>query len=251
MARKSSSLGPFPKTERWRQIVSRVRAQDESWFADEILNNVRKRLAGVVGEDSTLDAVGFFVALPVVTRSEDPVGGMQASFGIRYRNSLRDTLESLVPIDGVVRRAALGAFDSVTSSPRFRQAQIEEDEWSVWRQFDGPAFCELGRMFYAHLATELLMYYLRVAILETQIPTDALVRHGWELSRITQSFSARWFNACAVGAIPDRGNIRWYLGHCAGKLDLELERELSSYEEPLPTPSRSKKTEPPSLGLPF
>ncbi|AIE84749.1 hypothetical protein [Fimbriimonas ginsengisoli] len=251
MARRSSSLGPFPKTHRWGEIVQQVLDRPDAELSDRILGNVRKRLAGLTTEESATDVVSFFAALPIVTRSADPPDALQTSFGIRYRGSLRETLVAVTAADGALRRASLSAFDSFTSGPRFRQARIGGDEWTVWRELDGSAFCELGRTFYAHLCEELLTYYLQAALPSAEIPRETLKRHAWELSRITQAFSARWFNACALDATPPRSNIRWYHGHCVGKLDMELERELSTHVEPLPNPFRRKKVEPPSLGLPL
>jgi hypothetical protein len=57
-----------------------------------------------------------------------------------------------------------------------------------------------------------------------RLPDIAL--HALETSRIVQPFVARWYNAQVKGKVPDTGNVRWFLDHSFGKLDLEIEREL-------------------------
>lgn len=251
MARRSSSLGPFPKTHRWGEILEMVSGTSDAALADRIISNVRKQLAGFGAEPTAIHIVTFFAALPIVTRFDNPAKEFESLFGIRFRGSLRETLASLTSADGVLRRASLKAFDAFTASPLFRQSQIGNDEWSVWRTIDGSPFCDLARTFYAHLCEELLAYHLKSSGYGPEQINAELARHAWELSRITQAFSARWFNACALDSTPDRGNVSWYLRHCLGKLDMELERELSSHVEPPPSASRRRKKEPPSLGLPF
>lgn len=115
---------------------------------------------------------------------------------------------------------------------------MEEDEWERWRYFDGSAFCEIAGVFFGCLLAEVLL---------EQCPDFRVRRLGSELSRITVSFSARWFNKCAVGRNPERGSVRWYLRHCLGKLDMELERELSTHVEAPRTSSRRQRVEMPQL----
>jgi hypothetical protein len=244
LARKSS-LGPFPKTHRWTEIVQR-RASTPG-LSDDLIGHVRSRLEKLIDDDQTLKATLFFAALPVVTRHAEPERMLELAFEIPYRCSLRDTLDQLLAIDSPTRRAALDTFDRFTSSPRFAQVTLADDVWLPWRELDGSAFCELGRQFFACLAEQHLLYYLRSTGVESD--EELVKQHAWELSKITQSFSARWFNKCAVGQVPEKSNVRWYLGHCLGKLDMELERELTTHVEPLPNPFRRKKVEPPSLGL--
>jgi hypothetical protein len=105
----------------------------------------------------------------------------------------------------------------------------------VWRDFDGPEFCNLAHRFFGGLNAELLA--------EESITGEDAVRFASEMAVINRSFSARWFNACARKQIPERGSIRWYLGHCLGKLDLEFSRELSTWQEPAGNPWRRKPAE--------
>jgi hypothetical protein len=91
---------------------------------------------------------------------------------------------------------------------------------------------------------------LNEQLFRTAIPPSAeLTRFAHEAAIITRSFSARWFNACARYQVPESGSIKWYLGHCLGKVDLELSRELSDWVEPTGNPWRRKRPVPASLDL--
>lgn len=167
---------------------------------------------------------------------------MDELFGLPPGGALKYSLDVFVGRETPASRAALATLNRFTSSPRFQQSAIVDDPWLVWRGLDGSPFCELARVFFACLAEQLLLEHARYS-------PELVAQHAWELSKITQSFSARWFNKCAVNAVPERRNVRWYLGHCLGKLDIEFERELSTHVEPLPNPFRRRRVEPPSLGL--
>ena len=112
---------------------------------------------------------------------------------------------------------------------------FEVDEWAVWRSADGAAFCDLAMLFFAKLNEQLF---------ESMLPASPeLSRLSQECAVITRSFSARWFNACARYQVPEHGSIKWYLGHCLGKIDLELSREQSDWVEPAGNPWRRKKVQ--------
>jgi len=251
MAGRSSSLGPFPRTRRWGDIVAKASGHADTDLADSLIVKLREAVVAIMATDEVADAMAFFVALPVATRVPDPVAFLRFHFNIRYSDGLRNTLSEILPVNGPVRQAALATFDRFQSSPRFTQAQIAGDDWSPWRAIDGSPFCEIARLFWGSLLEEMLVRELEADPRSSQYRREHLSRHAWELSRITQSFSARWYNACAASGVPSRNSIRWFIGHCAGKLDMELERELSTHLEPAPPPSSRHRKEPPSLGLPF
>jgi hypothetical protein len=244
---RRSSLGPFPKSHRLVEIAARHGLSPGE--SNRLIEEVRTRVAQLIDDTQALDSVTFFAALPIVTRFSDPETQLHRLFTISFHENLQATLDRLLTVDSAVSRAALSTISRFTSTARFEQAAILEDPWIVWRGLDGSGFCDLGRQFFACLTEEHLAYYLRCHT-GSPIDSSSLRQHAWELSLITRSFSARWFNKCAAGQIPDRGNIRWYLGHCLGKLDMELERELTTHVEPLPNPFRRRRqVEPPSLGL--
>jgi hypothetical protein len=182
-------------------------------------------------------AVTFMVALPIASRSPDPEVVMQ-EFGFRLT---RLEYPGKDPVAQAALRRAL--------APMPAQASIEgaESEWEYLRRFDRPGFSDLARLYFSELLAEILRDTLAAARLNVE-PT-LTQRHAWESSKIVQSFSARWFQKCAVDVSPDEGSIRWYIRHCVGKLDMELERELSVQPAAEVARKRRRNAIPPSLGL--
>jgi hypothetical protein len=56
---------------------------------------------------------------------------------------------------------------------------------------------------------------------------DALARHSFETTKITQSFAAGWYNKHARQSRPDRQAVAAFLSFAMGKLREELLRESS------------------------
>jgi len=196
-----------------------------------------------------VEALAFFVALPVATRSSNPIDELARRFSIAYKGSLLETLEEWLPDNGVVRSSALATLAKF-GGPSDRPLIVSYD-WLRWRSLDGSPFCELARYFYACLLEEIFAQEIGNVCESAASSHRLFARHAWDLTRITQAFSARWYNACVSNQIPSQNCIRWYNGHCAGKLDMELERELSTHVEPPPRPSSRRKKEPAIVALPF
>lgn len=241
MARRSS-LGPFPKTHRFHELAALSGCSIAA--SDSLLEDLRRRIENNLRDPQTLRATTFFVALLIASRSPNPEAALRP-FGIIWTGTPERTLLNFAGNHPAAAKTLRGLIDGAKS-----QGAIDDSHelWRHVRQFDRAGFCNLGRHFFANLFEfELKQLFQENALI---VPDHLLEQHAWEMSKITQSFSARWFQKCAVDAHPDAGSIRWYLGHCLGKLDMELERELSTHTEPLPNPfRRRKKSEPPSLGL--
>lgn len=228
---RKSSLGPFPKTLHWHQIAGGDRAA-----SDEAIARVQAEFAALTKDPSAQKAITFLVALPVCTRQPDPFAALFTYYGIRLERpggveELEAALGAFVPEDSPVRRAAMRTLREFSSAQSGRDALFSADPMAVWRHADGPAFCDLARLFFSLLNEETFA---------SELPGD-LSRFAAEMAVITRSFSARWFNACARFQVPESGSIHWYLGHCLGKLDLELDRERSDWVEPAGNPWRRKK----------
>lgn len=238
---RRSSLGPFPKTHRWSEIVTRAGGSIAE--ADRLIGELRFSLARLADDPQARAFVRYFVALPVMSRRPE----QRRALGIHFSGNWLESLEAHVPTEGPVRRAAIKTLCRLMNSARMAQQDtLGESAEERFRQLDGSAFCDVGRLLFACLTAEQIEGLLENAGL--RVDERVIERHAWELSLITRSFTARWFNACVVGKLPALGSIDWYLRHCLGKIDMELERELSTHVEPVYFGSRRRK-EPPSLGL--
>jgi hypothetical protein len=211
--------------------------------ADFYLADARKRIAAAGTGATVIAAATFFVALPIASRSPDPAQALSA-FGIEWQGSLESTFHAWPGSDrageATLRKLIRAADDQVNIAGSC-------SVWEYLRRFDRAGFSDLGRLYFSQLLAEVLREAAAFAGLTLDAPL--IERHAWESSKIVQSFSARWFQKCALTVTPDEGSIRWYVRHCLGKLDMELERELVEHPEQEAVPRRRRTTVPPSLGL--
>ncbi|HWD40530.1 MAG TPA: hypothetical protein VG944_16900 [Fimbriimonas sp.] len=215
------SLGPFPKTLRLREIAELAGNSDP----DTLISRLLQRLSEEAMSQESIDDLGRLLDLVFGTR-----------VGAAYHR--------LGSVGAPEQSAAEATIREVVSSSE--AALLGGGSWGIWREFDGPDFCDLARTYFSN--------YLRVLLADElgTDPEDARVtRFAHEASLITRSFSARWFNACARFGNPDRGSVRWYFHHCLGKIELELERERSDWIEPSGNPWSRKRPPTPQLGFEF
>ena len=224
----SRTLGPFPKSIHWPELVGDISR------ADRLIDVLLEEYEDLIGNDAAIRAVTFPVALVVCTRDRDVSESMRRNYGIELKDAdLKPAIEKFIPEDRPAKRALFETLKRVEEQPG--QMLFENDPWRKWREYDGRAFCDLARLFFCNLNEQ----YFGALVEHGEIP-----RFAWEMSFITRTFSARWFNACARNQIPEEGSIAWYFGHCIGKLQLELEREKSDWVEPEGNPWRRRRKNP-------
>lgn len=222
-----STLGPFPKTVRWAALCA-----ERGESHDQLLEELRSEYEVMARDEAALRATTFMVSLAVCTRFPRPLASMRELYGIQTSGSgqsAADLVEALRLFagDGEAARAASATIIQHAAIHAEKARLFDLDPWAVWRAADGPGFCDLARLYFANLNETVFSRKLGIE------PGNVHVRQfAHETSLITRAFSARWFNACAREEPPELGSIRWYLGHCLGKLDLELERERSDWVEP-------------------
>ena len=103
----------------------------------------------------------------------------------------------------------------------------------------GDGFSEISRMYFSRITERYLKYFLdREASTKLtniqdrkrfsdEITTyiNAISKHAFETSKITQSYSAGWFNKYANENFPQKRQIRNFLSYAFGKMKSELLRE--------------------------
>ena len=57
--------------------------------------------------------------------------------------------------------------------------------------------------------------------------TQAIADHTFEISKLTESFAAGWYNKNVVDSLPSTQQVEGFLGHAFGKLREEFRREAS------------------------
>lgn len=236
----SKSLGPFPKTVRWREIV--MRSGGDLELAESLLSRLTLLYESFVRDEVAIACVSFLVALPICTREDKALKALRDTFGIVVAGpsaeQLATALNVVVPRVHTVKIATLRTLEQIFEDDQ-GGSLFAGDPWEKWRTFDGSGFCDLARRFFANLNYVCFLEVLASAGLT--VDSAQVERFAWEMSVITRAFSARWFNACARYEVPEPGSIKWYFGHCMGKLDLELCREATDWVEPTGNPWRRKR----------
>jgi hypothetical protein len=119
--------------------------------------------------------------------------------------------------------------------------EIPKQPLDAWKKAaNGADFCEFSRYFFSKVTERHLRYFLEreaanvlnspqeVSQLKEAIASriDDISRHAFETSKITQSFSAGWFNKNAKDSLPTDREIKGFLNHVFEKLREELGREV-------------------------
>jgi hypothetical protein len=115
----------------------------------------------------------------------------------------------------------------------------KDDPFTIWRKAsDGRGFCLLARQFFSAFTTEYFKYFLdreASAVLPTveareafqsslEAHVDRVTRHSFEVSKITQSFAAGWYNKKVVKETPSRKTITGFLSIAFNKIRDSLGR---------------------------
>jgi hypothetical protein len=210
---------------------------------DDLIQRLLAQYDGYTKDHQAIRAATFLAALPVCTRFPHPEKELLERYGISAEpHSLLESVDEFVG-DHICASAAKAAIKDHLDKHRLSQELFGTEGWAAWREVDGAAFCDLGRSFFTQLNELCFAEVLGHT-------SDDVARFAREASFITRSFSVRWFKACATDQVPKVGSIKWYLGHCLGKLDLELSRELSDWVEPTGNPWKRRKRAPePELSL--
>jgi hypothetical protein len=251
-------VGHLPKTHKWRQLVEQIAGLysseiEVSDIANQTMQNVRSRLRGIQQDEGVQSAFQFLVTLSVASRSPEPEQSLKAA-GIQMPENvtplaLAKSLDKwMSEVEGsfeyhqIAKSAAVDAIAIWHDQHKTTQTKLFEplnNPYRVWKEAaSGAGFCELSRLFFAKFTERYLNYFLdreaSAALsslqkrerfrrqLEEHI--ERISRHAFETSKITQSFSAGWFNKNTRQGIPDKEAIEGFLSIAFGKIRGELQR---------------------------
>ena len=253
-------VGALPKTRRWRDIVQRMagfngQASETAEIASCTARNVQSRFRNMGRDSGVHAAFEFLLALASACQgterkrhlrdlgvdldaSPSPLS-MAASLG-RWVNNNRGSLEYASLAQAAATDAIAEWFRKHKTGQRHLfNATPKSSE--IWAQAGtGSGFCELARSFFANLTRRYLNYFLeREASAACQgigarnlfqesmkEHVDEVSQHAFEMSKITQSFAAGWYNKHAKAKPPHREMVAGFLGMAFGKMREELLREV-------------------------
>ena len=253
-------VGALPRTKRWVDVVNGIVSAadvdgDVRVLANATLENVRSRLLAIHGDAGVIASFQFLIGLalsasPSVDRNSlgelavdlesNPTPLRLASILSRYVYDHRQSAE----YGEIARKAAVDTIALWTEQETRQLSFTGEHERAseVWsRASDGKGFCEVSRLFFAKFVERYLNYFISREASSKLVSTEARERlasrlqehvsgvshHAFETAKITESFSAGWFNRHARDRMPSSDEIVGFLSHSIGKLREELLSEES------------------------
>ena len=248
--------GYLTKTQIWRDIVNNLGefslgTSEISSIAKATLRNVQTQYSDLQNDPSINAAFEFLVHVSLAFQKNNPLQYLKEK-NILEKEEL--TLTRLAKGATVYRKddvvsheyqtfARQAAIDAINywykaNIERGRSLFSEEiDTEAVFRKAsDGSGFCELSRLYFSKITERYLKYFLEreastkisnirerenfSKAIEKEV--DKISKHAFETAKITESFSAGWYNKNVKDAMPDEGEMKYFLSKSFGKLKSEL-----------------------------
>lgn len=250
-------VGALPKSKRWRAVVEAISAcehgdiKDVAEVAERTLQNVKSRFSRIHKDRGVQAAFAYLVALasehlpstrglcsPKINLNENPSPvsiTKQLGEWIIEHGGLKEYAE-------VAYRAGADTIGEWTRSQTrqgllFDKATLAENIWSNSANANG--FCQIARSFFAHFTERYMRYFLEREASAQLTSIDSrekfnlrlhehiqdVSQHAFEISKITQSFAAGWFNKHARTHRPSDKEVEGFLAIAFGKIQEELQRE--------------------------
>lgn len=252
-------IGYLPKTKKWRIIVDEVANFTASGdtiaqIANQTTKNIVKRYENIQADKGVVSAFKFLVLFSQSAKQKNS-SEFLAKHGIALPKNF-----NLLELSKAIREYVTNHSESKEYSSFANQALIETvSQWSrknriqqqiqfnnesnsfaEWRSAsDASGFCELSRMFFSNFTDTYLKYFLEreaSAKINNLFDRDAfnkkldshlseISKHAFETAKITQSFSAGWYNKHVTEETPSYEKIKAFVSYSFKKLNSEIIRD--------------------------
>ncbi|MBK7036826.1 MAG: hypothetical protein IPH42_10960 [Bacteroidetes bacterium] len=252
-------IGYLPKSKKWRDIVDEIanftaNSDTIAQIANHTTKNLIERYNNIEVDNGVLASFKFLILLSQAPRHKNP-SEFLAKQGIQLptnfnllglSRAIREFINSSSESKEYSAFANHALIETVSQWTKQSQIQksiqfdIDKNSFDEWRTAaDGSGFCELSRMFFSNFTDNYLRYFLEreaSAKINNLFDRDTfnkkldehvneISKHAFETSKITQSFSAGWFNKNAKDEIPSIEKIQGFVSFCFKKLNSEITRE--------------------------
>jgi hypothetical protein len=250
-------IGNLPRTKQWRELVAQIAEHSSEKpqandIAKRTLSMAQEKL-GLIGSDQAFAAAfRFLVLFSAGTQAQidestkrilEYMGTATADTPLAVGTALKkwistETAAGTEYLELATRSAATALvewFDANTT----RQEELFPDEKPnarVWRSLStGAAFSDLARLFFKEVVRTSLHYLLDRessgvlrSIHDVASLNDGLDRYAFETTKITQSYSAGWYNKYAIRRSPNAAEVNEFVRYAIHKLRDELLRETKA-----------------------
>jgi dimeric dUTPase (all-alpha-NTP-PPase superfamily) len=253
-------IGLLPKSKKWNTIINELSAYDGGadkviHIAREALNNVRNRYIYASEDSGFLSAFKFLLTIAITTGKSDRneiLKSLQIHIGknptpytiVKALNeAVAKDKDSLEYAEISIRAASDAIISYWKEEAQGKTNDLFGNSPNGFETIDnistGSGFCEISRLFFSNFTERYLKYFLdrgasRVfnSISDRDKFNSQLSSHiasisqlAFESSKITQSYSAGWFNKNTKGVIPKDKVIKNFLSYASHKMREELLRE--------------------------
>jgi hypothetical protein len=250
----------LPRSKSWRKIVTHISQISDfevsiPQIANATLQNVRKQFGKIHRDEGVKAAFLFLVALSTSRLGDYPdsksllphvdlsLNPSPLQLAVALREWIFSHRQSLEYAD-IAQKSATDAIVLWTEQEKQQPSLFDKanNVSEIWRKANsGRGFCEVARFFFSKFTERYLNYFLEREAssalpnindrekfsLSLKKHIDAISKHAFETSRITQSFAAGWFNKYAHQQSLSEKNIEDFLRQAFGKIREELWLELS------------------------
>lgn len=252
-------IGYLPKSKKWRRIVDDIGSFTSTQsnvvrIASETTKNVRSQFKRIEEDKGVLSAFKFIILLAYSSSLKNSTSFLKKEGIILPSNfnlfDLTTSIQDFVSQNQESKEYSSFASQSIvdTVSEWAREHQVQQslifnstdNPFETWRKAaNGAGFCELSRKFFSKFTERYLKYFLeREASARIGNMFDRhefnkklaehvqdISQHAFETSKITQSFSAGWFNKVIKEGVPDDEKIQGFLSFAFQKINSELLKE--------------------------
>lgn len=253
-------VGILPRSQAWRNIVALIgkTAASEinlSEIANATLNQVRKRFEFLQKDKGIKAAFKFLISISSTPQESSSPSESYPHLDLRKNPSsfelsflAKEWIESNTGSKEYSAIAGKSVVDTITQwtlqqSQQTKLFSEDDNAKDIWgKAGTGAGFCEVSRIFFSKYTERYLKYFLEreaSTVLNTiqdrqnfsdslAEHIDAISKHAFETSKITQSFAAGWYNKYAKVNLPKDGEVEGFLKLAFGKIREELWREGNS-----------------------
>ena len=250
-------IGFLPHTKQWQAIANQLTlfSSGDASVAQVInstLDATKKSYEKMPYDESVIKALSFIATLSFSAKQSDQIkflneNGYLVDAQISLFSLMASVQKYITTDDGsletnkLARDATLQAIIDYQQRHETNQLSIFSDQpQSVWENVgSGAAFCEMARTFFSSFTERQLKYYIERAAAscindystlnqfnqQLSSQSKAIADHAFEISKLTESFAAGWYNKNVSDSLPSEKQIEGFLKISFGKLREEFRRE--------------------------
>lgn len=252
-------IGYLPKSKKWASVIEDIsmyssQEDDTLEISKQTLKNVRYKFEEIINDSGTKSAFEFLILLTLIPKKDN----WQAF--LNNKGIVLDEKFSLLQIvsnaknyievnEGSKEYSAIASQSLVDSIAQWtnnvKQGNLfsaYDSQSEIWNPAaNGSGFCELSRLFFSKFTERYLKYFLqreaygRIDNLyelnefnnNIEKHVQQISTHAFETAKITQSYSAAWYNKHVKKTLPSQGEIKSFVSYSFKKINSELLSEQS------------------------